>query len=171
MGFESLESPDKWSFVFALNLKAHLTILSLPPNLDEDQKQRTYKCAIERYLRTSNDSLTLETAANRDTWVAANNVSGTARVLGYLDMGLNFLNDVNIGTMNIVTPGTIEDRFLETMGYTTQELFLCTTSPDGFRRARLRKQVDTLYKSLSQVLVQVGLELLDTIADPAHKFS
>ena len=70
------------------------------------------------------------------------------------------------GTLNLITLETIEDRFLETMGYTVQELFQYTRSLDVFRRARVRNHVDKLFTSLAQILKRFGLELLDIIAEP-----
>jgi len=69
-------------------------------------------------------------------------------------------------TLNPVTLETIEDRFLETMGYTVQELFLYTILLDVFRKARIRKHVDKLFTFLSRILKRLGTDLLDAIADP-----
>jgi hypothetical protein len=166
IGFGSLENQDKWNFTFALNLKAQLTILCLPPNSDKEEQQKTYKSAIELKLWSLHESLALGTAANRDAWVAANNVSSTAQLMGHPDVGLNALDKVITGTLNPVTLETIEDRFLETMGYTVQELFQYTMSLDVFRRARMRKHVDKLFTFLSRILKRFGTDLLDAIADP-----
>ena len=167
LDFGSLETQHKWVFTFVLNLTARLFISCLPPESDEDRKQSTYRSAMKLELRSFRESLILGSAANRETWVAANNVSSTARLMGDIDIGLSILDEIITGTLNLFTLTAIEDDFLETMGYTLQELFQYAVLPHVVRRNRAREHINELFRSLSQILTPLGLAILDVIDDPS----
>ena len=165
LGYQSLDREEKWEFLSMLNLNA--TILQNDPsNFDTEKRKETLETSMELSRCSLDKSFALGSAANANTWSAANQFSSIARRLKYYDSGLNALAKVINGTRDSRRTESIKGHFLETVGRTILEISQYRLLLDVRRKRSMEDRTHNLITSLVGLLKRFRHDLLDIFDDP-----